>query len=420
MKNPRKKVMPSFVLVLLAFSSIAILDLSRRSMLGEFETDSIEFEMLYSSEKGKWLEEVGPIFEEEWSKENNLQLKLILNPIGSGKGTIQVARALSKPVIWSPASRFWLSTLNYLWSLENDHPLVDTDAPALVLSPTVIATWKSYQTLHNITSLNDLRDLAVETDDFTYAHTDPSRSNSGFGGVIMQVATALNKSPEEITIDDLARDDVHTWMTELESAAIEYGSSTGFLAKLMLNGGPEKLKVALLYENLIVEKNRGIEEYGYNDSLVAIYPTEGTVLNDHPFGLLDAPWVTDRQKEVAIDLLKFLKREDIQAKAVNVGFRPSITNIDPSIEEGVFNESVGVLPSLENITIYDLGNIDGEVLQRIPDLWMATRAIDSSSDGNDLEFVDYIVPSILLSLMIIMIFLPIYSVLRNAFDRRRF
>ncbi len=419
MRNPRKKVIPFGLMVIIVFSSIAALDITRRSLLGEFDRDAIEFEMLYSSEKGAWLEEIAPIFEQEWSAIHNEELKLSMIPIGSGKGTIQIARGISKPVIWSPASRFWLPILNHMWEQENKEPIVETDAPALVVSPTVIATWKSYQEQHNITSLDDLRILALESDDFTYAHTDPSRSNSGFGGVIMQVAAALNKSPENITLKDLAKDEVHQWMREIESAAIEYGSSTGFLGKLLLNGGPDKLKVALLYENLIVEKNKGIEEYGYNDSLVAVYPSEGTVLNDHPYAILDAPWVTDKQREVADLLLEFLKRPDIQEKAVYVGFRPTIDNIDPSIEASVFNESVGVLPSISNIKIYNIGNIDAEVLQRIPDLWIATRAIDIENDSGELSIVDIVVPSILFIMMIIIVTLPIISNLRKYTWRKK-
>ena len=419
MKNPRKRVIPFFLVMMILFSTIAGLDLTRRALLGEFDTDVIKFEMLYSSEKGSWLEEIAPIFEDEWRNNFDSELKMVLNPIGSGKGTMQVARGISKPVVWSPASRFWLSTLNFLWEMENVKPIAETDAPALVVSPTVIVTWVSYQNEHNISSLDDLRVLALEDPDFTYAHTDPSRSNSGFGGVIMQVATALNKTPEEITLADLAKEEVHQWMKEIEGAAIEYGSSTGFLAKLLLNGGPSNLKVAILYENLVVEKNNGIEEFGYNDSLIAIYPEEGTVLNDHPYAILDAPWVTDEQKEVANIFLEFLSRPDIQEKAVHVGFRPGVEGMDPTIEQSVFNESVGVLPTLENITIYNIGNIPGEILQRIPDLWLATRAIDANNSESILQPVDYIVPSILFILMVIMITLPLISIRKELLNKRR-
>ncbi len=412
MKNPRKRIMPMGIVAMLIIASVISLDLSRHYLLGEFDKNTIEFEMLYSSEKGKWLEEVAPIFEKEYDQTHDTSLKLVLNPIGSGKGTLQVARSMSKPVVWSPASRFWLTTLNYLWMQEHDNPMADPNSPALVISPTVIATWQSYSSQHNITSLQDLHDLALNDPNFTYAHTDPSRSNSGFGGVIMQVASSLKKSPEQVTLEDLADDDVQQWMRDLEGAAIEYGSSTGFLAKLLVNGGPSKLKVALIYENLVVEKNKGISEYGYNDSLVAIYPKEGTVLNDHPYAILDAPWVSDAQKKVANEFLEFLLRPDIQEKAVRTGFRPAINNIDPAIEQSVFNSSVGVIPSLKNITIYSIANIDGAVLQRIPDLWLATRATDS--DNNQvMQPIDYVVPGILVFLMLMMIIYPIISVFRR-------
>lgn len=414
MKNPRKTIVPFGLIILIILASLVALDLSRRSYLGEFKTNTIKFEMLYSSEKAQWLEEVGPIFEAQWNANHSQAIQLILNPIGSGKGTIQVARGLSKPVVWSPASRFWLSTLNYLWGNPSNN-IVDTNSQALVVSPTVIATWKSYYNTHNITGMEDLRRLALTDPSFTYAHTDPSSSNSGFGGVIMQVAVATNKTPEEITLADLAKDSVQKWMRQIESAAVEYGASTGFLAKTLQTGGPSKLKVALLYENLVVEKNKGIDKFGYNDSLVAVYPIKGTVLNDHPYGILNAPWVTPEQKVIAQAFLKFLNSEKILEKAIKLGFRPPQNLITPHLEEvekDVFNETVGVKESIANITTYNIGNIPGDVLERIPDLWFATRSLNvGSGDTNAPKFSvsDWIFPSILFALMIIMVTYPIYQ-----------
>lgn len=417
MKNPRRRKISGVFFLILLLSSIAILDLSRRFLQGDFETSTLELDILYSSEKASWLEEVTPIFEEQYQASNGKDVRVIINPIGSGKGTISVAREAIKPVVWSPASRFWLSTLNYLWMQENDEPVADQTSQALVISPTVIATWKSYQEQHNITGFQDLHQLALTDTDFTYAHTDPSRSNSGFGGVIMQAAVAAAKSPEELTLNDLADPDVQKWMRELEARAVEYGSSTGFLGKLLQNGGPAKLKVALLYENLIVEKNRGIEEFGYNDTLVAVYPKDGTVLNDHPYAILDAPWVSEEQKAVARDYLDFLLQPEIQEIAIQNGFRPpSNVNVNPAIEEAVFNPQVGVLPTLENITIYSIANIPGEILQRIPDLWSATRALGSSENIQGLTLQDFIFPAVIFAVMIIMVTYPLIQIMRRRFS----
>ena len=291
---------PTSFLIIIVILGIFSLDLTRRYLSGEFDEGKLEIEFLYSSEKAGWLETVVGQFESEWSRENGREIKVEINPIGSGKGTNQVATEASKPTIWSPASRFWLPILNLLWQTNNDNPIVDVDSdgsPSLVVSPTIIATWENYQSSNNIQGLEDLRQLALNDPSFTFAHTDPFESNSGFGAVIMEASVAANKNPEDLTLEDLAEDSVQQWMRDLESAAIQYGSSTGFLGKLMANEGPNHLKAAIIYENLVIEKNNELT----SEKLVAVYPEEGTLLNDHPYAILDAPWVSDQDKVLAQD-----------------------------------------------------------------------------------------------------------------------
>ncbi|MHA2251103.1 MAG: substrate-binding domain-containing protein [Candidatus Kariarchaeaceae archaeon] len=413
----RKQRLSSYFILLVLVVSIISLDISRRYLSGEFATDDFEFEFLYSSEKSKWLNTVVTGFEKEWSANHSGQsINVIMNPIGSGKGNNQVASGASKPTVWSPASKFWLPILNRLWTENHANDIVEIDSPSLVVSPTIIATWKSYEEEHNITGLNDLRNLALIDPDFTFAHTDPFESNSGFGGVIMEVAVAAGKNPENLTVDDLAADHVQQWMRELESAAVQYGSSTGFLGKLMASGGPSQLKAAIMYENLVVEKNKELED----ERLVAVYPSEGTLLNDHPYAILDAPWVSSQDKELAEDFVKFLKSPRIQIKAIDYGFRPSVDlgNEVQELEE-IFTEEAGVRQSLAGIKIYDVGNIPGDILERIPDLWTATRSRSLGSDNVEalkLEPADYIMPAILASLMLVILLSPVVSRIRRYYQ----
>lgn len=402
------KRISSSLILLLIIMSIFSLDLTRRYLSGDFEGDKLELEVLYSSEKAGWLESVVGDFEENWSENHSgKKIKVIMTPIGTGKGTIQVANAGSKPTVWSPASRFWIPILNKLWATNHDNQIADSESPSLVISPSIIATWESYVDKNNITGFNDLRELAINDPNFTFAHTDPFESNSGFGAVIMETAVAANKNPEDLTLDDLADDTVQTWMRQLEGAAIQYGSSTGFLGKLMASEGPSRLKAAIIYENLVIEKNKEIS----GDKLVAIYPAEGTLLNDHPYLILDAPWVSEQDKVLANDFLDFLLLEETQIKAIEEGFRPAI-NINSSIPEfqEAFTEENGVRENLEGILIYSVGNINSEILDRIPDLWSATRSrsLDEDSSANPgLKISDFIIPTILGIVILLLILEPV-------------
>ncbi|MHA2169502.1 MAG: substrate-binding domain-containing protein [Candidatus Kariarchaeaceae archaeon] len=411
----RKARIPSYFIVILILGSIITLDVSRRYLSGDFDSDRFEIEFLYSSEKAGWLESVVDDFEREWKENHTGQaINVIMIPIGSGKGTLQVANEGSKPTIWSPASRFWLPITNRLWRTNHGSDIVEISSPSLVISPTVIATWKSYHEIHNITSLDDLRQLALTDPGFTFAHTNPFESNSGFGAVIMEAAVAAGKNPKDLGLDDLARDDVQQWMRELEGAAIQYGSSTGFLGKLMANEGPSKLKAAIIYENLVVEKNRELTD----EKLIAIYPSEGILLNDHPYAILDAPWVSEQDKILAQDFLNYLHATSTQIKAIEFGFRPSIHIENETIIAEKFTEEAGVIESLEGLKEYSVGNIPGEILERIPDLWTATRSrsLGSGDEGApQLEVIDYFMPIVLGSLFMLVILSPLISRLRRYY-----
>src|SRR2546428_13546940 len=55
--------------------------------------------------------------------------------------------------------------------------------------------------------------------------------------------------------------------------------------------------------------------------LVAIYPREGTLAADHPYAVLNAPWVTAAKRQAAEAFLRFLERPDTQARFQAPGFR---------------------------------------------------------------------------------------------------
>ncbi|MHA2029378.1 MAG: substrate-binding domain-containing protein [Candidatus Kariarchaeaceae archaeon] len=406
-----KKFSSSLIFIII-IASIISLDVSRRYLSGEFGTE-LELEVLYSSEKEGWLDSVVDDFEKNWASNHaEGKIRVIMTPIGSGKGTIQVSQGASKPTVWSPASRFWIPILNKLWTENHNNQIADLQSESLVVSPSIIATWESYNNEHNITGFNDLRELAKTDPDFTFAHTDPFESNSGFGAIIMETAVAANKNPEDLTLDDLANDDVQQWMRELEGAAIQYGSSTGFLGILMASEGPARLKTAIIYENLVIEKNKEITD----DKIVAIYPEEGTLLNDHPYAILDAPWVSDQDRELANDFLNFLLLEETQIKAIEEGFRPAI-DIDTSVPEfqETFTSENGVKQTLEGIPIYSIDKIKSEILERIPDLWTATRSRSLDADSSDLGLKpsDFIIPSIIGVIILLLVFEPLIRKIRR-------
>ena len=336
----------------------------------------IELTMIYSSEKQGWIEEIAPKFLKWWEENiHEYDIKIIFKPLGSKESLIDIITGSIQPVIWSPASNIWVPIANYLWQKEypTSEPLIkDGDWNSSVYTPIVIATWENFAKEYNITGFRSLYKLALENPSvLKYAHTDPNLSNSGFMAILLQLVAATGKPMKNITLAMLKNESVKEWFRTLESTAVYYGSSTGFLVRHTVEMGPDSLNVMVVYENLVIEQNLAGEPLArWGQKLIAIYPEEGTILNDHPFVILNAPWVSELQRWAARKFIEYVLTEDIQRLAMKHGFRP--INLNVSLDFKYFNETLGV--SI-NITVpFHEAPTDVEVLIRAPDLWTVTKA----------------------------------------------
>ena len=334
--------------------------------------DFTHITIIYSSEKASWMTIAYTNFLAEW--ENNHpddKIRIDMHPYGSSDSIISILNGEIFPTIWSPASSIWLPFLNTKWEdLTGDiTPIIDIEAAVrIIYSPVVIATWESFNDTYNIKGLDDLRNLNLNTSvNIKMAHTDPRLSNSGFMTTIMAVSVASGVSSENLTMDDLTQQDNQQWLRDFESSAVIYGKSTGFLARYMKNMGPSYLTVAFLYENLI----RDISSTSNGGKVIAIYPEEGTLYSDHPFCILNGNWITPKQRSVAEEFLKFLEEYETVLSALQYGFRP--INASIPLDPEVFNyENNGIT---FNLTIPELKTPkDGDVLLKIPDLWLLCKS----------------------------------------------
>jgi Ca-activated chloride channel family protein len=101
--------------------------------------------------------------------------------------------------------------------------------------------------------------------------------------------------------------------------------------------------------------------------VVAIYPEEGTFWSDHPYAILDAPWMTEELQEAAEIYRDFLQAQPQQEKALQYGFRPA--DVDVPIGDPITLEN-GVDPDQPS-TLLDVP--DAEVTQAVRDLWSETK-----------------------------------------------
>lgn len=353
-------LLTGIVIGMLIFSLISMI-YSRTSTTTSIK--KIEIVFLYSSEKQSWLEEVIPQFEKEFYKRYGIEIDVKLQAAGTHETINMILQGSSRPTIWSPASSIWIPYLNEKWREKHPSQTIAPESKPLVISPIVIAGWKTLVKKYKVKSFMDLYRLHKEGINYKWGHTDPAYSNSGTMTVLLEFCEAINKTPDKLTVEDIQNEKALKIISSIESHAVMYGKSTGFFGSWAVDGGPEVISFFAVYENIVLD-NALKAKNKWNNTLIAVYPSFGTLLSDHPYVILNASWVTWYQRFAAEKLLEFLLRKDIQLKAEKHGFRPA--NPDVQVDSSIFNEEHGVLYKL-NIPI--LKPPKGKVLEVMLKMW---------------------------------------------------
>src|SRR5262249_52019294 len=114
---------------------------------------------------------------------------------------------------------------------------------------------------------------SAEWGPFRFGHTHPEYSNSGLIAVLAEIYAAVGKT-SGLTLADLQRDAVASFLGTIERSVVHYGSSTGFFGTTMFSNGPEYLSAAVLYENMVIESYDRRKHPNVPLPVVAIYPKE--------------------------------------------------------------------------------------------------------------------------------------------------
>ncbi|MEI6288891.1 MAG: VWA domain-containing protein [Chloroflexota bacterium] len=305
--------------------------------------ETISITIIYGSEKQAWLD---PLIKQYNEANNKTASGKIINIQATAMGSIESVRGILdgsiQPTVWSPASSVYIPVANAEWKKTHTDDLVTGTPKDLVLSPVVIAMWRPMAQALGWPGKSlgwaDIAQLATSADGWTtynhpewgpfkFGHTHPSYSNSGLVSIIAETYAGVNKQ-RGLSESDLQTPEIKKFVSDIESSVIHYGTSTGFFADRMFGNGPSYLSAAVMYENLIVaQETKRLNGQSSQIPVVAIYPKEGTFWSNHPYVVLNVPWVNAEQKEAAGLFETFLLDKPQQLKALELGFRPA----DPSI-----------------------------------------------------------------------------------------
>ena len=339
--------------------------------------------IIYGSEKQEWLDPLVDQFNQAGNKTaDGKTITITATAMGSIESVRGIIDGTLQPTVWSPASSVYVPVANAEWKKSHADDLVLGTPKDLVLSPVVIAMWRPMaQALGwpaKSLGWSDIAALATSADGwsaydhpewgpFKFGHTHPAYSNSGIVSIIAETYAGIGKQ-RGLTVVDLQSPELSTFMSDVESSVIHYGTSTGFFADRMFERGPSYLSAAVMYENLIVaQESKRLAGQSSQIPVVAIYPKEGTFWSNHPYIIVNAPWVTDEQKEAAQLFEDFLLDKPQQLKALELGFRPA----DPSIPlTAPLDTGHGADPNQPQ-TILEVPGV--AVIDGIQDLWARTK-----------------------------------------------
>jgi Ca-activated chloride channel family protein len=336
--TPRRPGWGSLSIAALAvLGTLALLGCGAKGGPQEDNSNTVELLFTYGSEKEDWIKDVTGAFNQGGHKTAaGKAIRVQAVPLGSGESIDELLSGRRKAHLTSPASAAFLELGNARSQAMSKTDLVGP-TQNLVLSPVVIAMWKSMaEALLKGKEAVDWSDILALSRDpkgwsaagnpqwgpFRFAHTHPEYSNSGLIAVLAEVYAGAGKT-SRLTLDDVNNPKVGKFLEDIEKSVVHYGSSTGFFGKKLIANGPQYLSAAVLYENMV------IESYAQQlpDPLVALYPKEGTFWSDHPVGIVLRDWVTDEHKEAAKVYIDYLRQKPQQVKAMKYGFRPGDESI---------------------------------------------------------------------------------------------
>jgi len=308
--------------------------------------DPIELFILYSTEKEAWLEKVISGFEASDIRVNGRPIKVILEKTGSREMYLGILDDKYQPDVISPASTLQISILQDLSQQKYSFPIVNrnnqSECISVIRTPLVLVAWKEradvlwknqsneklWESLYlAVTSTTGWQDYGhPEWGYVKFSHTDPTKSNSGFMTLLLLSYSYFNKTSGLTENDIISNRNFQEWIINFENSIVDFGDSTGTYMKEIVAYGPSKYDVVAVYESTAIEHLENAKgRYGE----LQIYYPPATIFSDHPFCILNAPWVTPEKREASKIFIEYLQTYEAQQIALNEhGFRPVNQRVD--------------------------------------------------------------------------------------------
>jgi Ca-activated chloride channel family protein len=268
----------------------------------------------------------------------------------------------------TPDSSVWLPQLDALWAEHTG------DARAFIVgqtvyyavSPVVIAMWRdvALEMGYGQRSLGwaDLLARAESDPDFKWSHPSTT-SASGLLATLAVFYAGAGKT-WGLTVDDVQAPATLEYVSRIERTVRYYGEGEWPIAQRVVAEGQDYLDAFVCQEQLVIWANQ------QGADLVAVYPVEGSLWEDHPLVLLETPDLTGTQRQVFAQMISHLRADAAQQTVLAAGYRPADPSIPLDAPGSPLTPANGIDPTQPQTALQIPG---GSVVQVVRDVWWYTK-----------------------------------------------
>lgn len=283
----------------------------------------IRIDVAMSSDKEAWIRSALERFAQTNPTINGRRIEVRLRVSGSRELIDAIGQGY-QPTVISPASSIQLV------ELQRQYPdLLRDPASPLALTP-IVALMRDARSTDGIADPWQLwqRQLPDQINQLKFGISSPVQSNGGLQSLI--ILAAQYHQTASLTVDQVRDEDFRDWLRQISTRVPNWPDSTGTLTTDFIIR-PGVYDIITTYENLALQAFRQGEGRGLR---LRVYYPAATLLSDHPYVVLSAPWVDGNERAAAILLRDFLRSPAEQTIAMReYGFRPVIPQVTINFDD---------------------------------------------------------------------------------------
>ncbi len=269
----------------------------------------------------------------------------------------------------SPDSSVWLDTLDREWKAKTgrESPLVG-QTERYAVSPVVIAMWedvaRSMGYPDKPLGWADLMERARNDPNFKWSHPS-TNSAAGLLATLAMFYAGAGKT-RGLSEADVQQQATLDYVAAVEKTVRYYGEGEWSVIQRVRSEGRAYLDAFVCQEQLVIYYNTQAGK----ERLVAIYPVEGTLWEDHPLALLEQDGLTAAQRSTFSRLVEFVRAREQQMSILGRGYRPTDLSIALNAPPSPFTSANGVDPTQPQTALQMPAPT---VTQMVRDVWWYTK-----------------------------------------------